>query len=155
MRSVVAVKTRLLERLQARYKLADVQVSYQHRGQQQQREAIWFGPGTEDASQRVAVLTRPTGGRRATIDETLTIPIYVEARLRGGSQQDADQRAVDLFTEVDDQLREDPRIDRDQLPEVTGARLTGGTMLSGHLDDGHACRIQANLQVTTRIPGSQ
>jgi len=99
--SVPAFKAALLQRLQNRSGLQDVQVTYGWPSGAVKRESMMLGgvSGTQEfrtinAAQRM---------------EQFTLDVFITVIREGqGNQQNADQRALELMAEVEEDLREDP-----------------------------------------------
>lgn len=101
--TVTALKAALLTSLQARTGLSGVQVTYGWPSGQVRRESIMLG-GVSGTQQ-----FRTVGATQKLEEYALTI--YVTVIKEGSAlQQSADERALALMAEVEDELRSDPTV---------------------------------------------
>jgi hypothetical protein len=138
--TVPTFKAALLDRLQARDGLAGVQVTYGWPSGSVQRETIMLGgvTGTQEF--------RTINARQRMEEYALDVFITV-VREGHGRQQNADQRALELMGEVEDDLRDDPTVNNTVLTAELG-RFDLQPMASAETRE---ARLTLGINVMARI----
>ena len=115
--TIPAFKAALLQRLQQREALLNVQVTYGWPSGSVHRESIMLGGVSGNQT------FRTIGGTQKMEEYALTVYITV-IREGTGNQQACDERALELMAEVEDDLREDLSVNNTVLTaEVSGFDL--------------------------------
>lgn len=141
---VVDLRKALVSGLSAREGLADVQVSYG-----------W--PGDDVVETESIYLNRPRGSHkpanlragRVHRDEAATLDIVIRVEKRGGTSEEADERALELGTEVEEYLADNA----DSL-DVTGLLwivVEGWELWNGYNDTGRLSELTYTLRWQARL----
>jgi hypothetical protein len=111
--TIPAFKSALLSRLQARAGLSGVQVTYGWPTGSVKRESIMLGGATGTQEFRTIGATQKM--------ETYTLDVYITVIREGHArQQNADERALALMGELEDELRDDPTVNNTVLTAEVG-----------------------------------
>lgn len=129
--NAAVVKKALADQLTARFaskpEVSDVRVSYSPPGRIE-REHVYLGKAT--------FIQAPEGagmGQVLARQETLTVAAQVYVRIKGGEQEEADARAVEIGGVLEQLLATDPSFLA--LPSVMFAGVASGELDSGDDDD--------------------
>lgn len=132
-----AAKRALIDALQASAELGDagVQVAYSYRGERAERECVYGGA--------VAWTCKPLtfrGGGRMPRQETVQVDLHIAVRLPGSEPDEAEARAVELGTVVEEYLASTPTLS--DLGDLKLATIAGG-------DLDHAVNDEESIAVIT------
>lgn len=142
--TLLAVQRGLVEFLSALPGLGGVQVSYSWPGEvKTERKSVWFAEATADIEQASI-----RSGRRRR-DERIQLKAIIEVIGFGRSQEEADEIAVDILTEIETGLADDVFADMSDIVEWIVP--TNWTRTQGALDTGHGSRFELTLEVAARI----
>lgn len=108
------------------------------------KEGIFIG-GVEDGTHEFATMR---AGRK-TRNERYLLKINIRTKRDGAEPVDAEERAFELLSEIEDILSEDPRIGLDE--PTLRVHLSEFDMDSFTEDPGWACMIVAKLLVEVRL----
>jgi hypothetical protein len=128
--NAVVAKRALVALMQAAPGLEGVQVTYGF-PKEPLREFVYCGR----ASSTVSPLRFRANGARLPRDEELTVDLIVTVIAPGGTTEDAEARAVEIGTVVEEAIALDTQLS--QMPGLMIALVTGGT-LDGDFDDEEA-----------------
>jgi hypothetical protein len=98
-------------------------------GREQPREVVYFGRAEWDAE---PLTFAPAGGRYGR-EENGVVQMYVAVRIPGGTQEDAETRAVEIGTVFEEWLATNPSVG---LPDVKLGHVEGGLADSDPDDEG-------------------
>lgn len=106
--TIPTFKDALLTRLKARTGLSGVQITYGWPNGAVSRESIMLGGASGSQEFRTIGATQKM--------ETYTLDVYITVIREGhGRQQNADERALELMGEIEDELRDDPTVNNTVL----------------------------------------
>lgn len=142
--TVAVVKAALVALLEARPGLAGVKVEYGHPGDSTEKELIYFGRaiGTQD----INVMRE---GRKKR-DEEYVLDAHIEVLVEGGTQQEADDRALELTAELETALADDPRATLG-ADVVNWIRVSRTELLPAFAEKGRASLMTVGLTVRARL----
>ncbi|HYJ69630.1 MAG TPA: hypothetical protein VEX15_18410 [Nocardioidaceae bacterium] len=141
---VVACKQALIEFLQTRELLNDVQITYGWPGDEEaQRERIFCGRSRAEHTQAAL-----KAGRRFRAEES-TFDVVIQVEMVGGSPEEAEERALEIGTEVEECIA-----DEKYLGGVEGlhyAVVSGWLLDSLYNDQGSLAELTYTVQYRARL----
>jgi hypothetical protein len=144
--TLVTLKQAVRVALATRPGLAGIQIEYAF-PTDLGAEAIWMG-NAEATSQIPAMRA---GTKR--VDEEISLSIYVQVLVTDGrGQEEADLRAVELFSEIQQQFAEVPQIS----PVILWAQITRWSHLTGSYagnESAHGSRFEITVTARARLGG--
>jgi hypothetical protein len=135
--NAVAAKKAIIALLRAAPKLAGVQVAYSWPTRDAEREVISGGKFE---------FTQQREGYGSAREENLTLDLFIVVRTPGGTVEDAETRAVELGSIVEDVVRANPH-----LAGVKVAGVAGGDSNSGVDDDSAVCELAYHIACVSTL----
>lgn len=123
---------------------SDLQVAYSWPGATAEREVVHAGLVTFE--QNPAAFR---GGGRCPRDEDVTVELHVAVRLPGGSEEEADTRASEIGTVIEEAIAADPTLAG--ATDLVIARIDGGELESGSNDDDAAALLTYRIILKSRL----
>lgn len=137
-------KRALRNRLLDRPGLAGVQVRYAQSETELTNAEMWFTDAS--ASTEIPVMRGPA--QTLKVDESYTVKAIIQVlKNQGEGQEVADERAVEILEELQQELAENPQV----TPEIHWASLTGWEYKYGALKSGHGAGFECQIRVRARL----
>lgn len=146
--AVVAVKQATVAELRELPNLDGVAVDYAWTGEDaQSRERIFFGKASFPQT------PGPMRTGRVHRDESGQVDIIVRVTLIGGTAEEADTRALEIGTEVEECVADHRNLGNtpDDGIFVTATTLRGGSLAGGYTDNGAVSELTYTLQWDARL----
>jgi hypothetical protein len=148
MTNVVAVKVALLDYLRAeriRPALEGVQIAYGYPARDIERELLYGG------ASRFTRTQEGMGGGMGGLAyrETVTVDLHIQVRIPGGEVAQAETRAMEIATEVEEFLARNPRLA--DLPGLLFGGVVAGELGYAIDDDGVTSAMQLSVEFSSYL----